>query len=63
MHANLRRQFLTEDDLLSKLRQHGCEELAAVKAATLEPDGEISVILRGKSDPAPSTERKKRPLR
>ncbi len=63
LHANLRRQLLSEDELLSKLRQHGCEDLATVKAATLEPDGEVSVILRGKSPPASPNDQKKRPLR
>jgi len=63
MRANLRRQFLTEDDLMSKLRQHGCEDLATVKAATLEPDGEVSVIIRGKKNQATSSIQKKPPLR
>jgi len=61
MHRNLRRQFLTEDDLMSKLRQHGCEDLSAVKAARLEPDGEFSVIIRGQRSPVTSNDSKKKP--
>jgi len=48
---------------MSKLRQHGCEDLATVKAATLEPDGEVSVIIRGKKNQATSSIRKKPLLR
>jgi uncharacterized membrane protein YcaP (DUF421 family) len=42
--GNLRRELMSMDDLRSKLRQQGIEDLAAVKEAWLEPDGEISVI-------------------
>ena len=42
--CNLARQFLTKDDLESKLRQQGIESLDEVKRAYLEGDGEVSVI-------------------
>ncbi len=41
---NLRREFITEDELWSKLREQGVESLAQVKAAYMESDGQISVI-------------------
>lgn len=41
---NLRREFITMDELRSKLREQGLESVAGVKAAYLEPDGQISVI-------------------
>lgn len=41
---NLRGQLVTEDELLSQLRQHGVERPEQVKLATIEGDGEVSVI-------------------
>lgn len=44
MHRNLRREFITEAELLGKLRNRGIAELAEVRIAILENDGNISVI-------------------
>jgi uncharacterized membrane protein YcaP (DUF421 family) len=44
---NLRREFITMDELHEKLREQGIETLADVKAAYLEGDGQISVIRNG----------------
>lgn len=44
LKRNMRREFITEDELWAKLRQAGITELRNVKLATLESDGEISVI-------------------
>ena len=41
---NLRREFITLEELHEKLREQGIEKLAEVKAAYLEGDGQISVI-------------------
>jgi uncharacterized membrane protein YcaP (DUF421 family) len=41
---NLRREFITMEELREKMREQGIEELREVKAAYLEGDGEISVI-------------------
>lgn len=41
---NLRREYITLDELHQKLREQGIAELAEVKAAYLEGDGQISVI-------------------
>lgn len=41
---NMRREFITEEELWSKLRQAGVKELAEVKLVTLEGDGEITVV-------------------
>lgn len=41
---NLRREFITMDELHEKLREQGIEDLKDVKVAYLEGDGEISVI-------------------
>ncbi len=40
----MRREFITEEELLALLREQGIEDLAQVKAAYLEPDGNFSVI-------------------
>lgn len=46
LHRNLRREFVTEEELLSKMRQNGVEDLGQVKNAYMESDGTISVIRR-----------------
>ncbi len=42
--ANLQREFLTEEELMSQLRSKGVEDARQVKYAGLEPDGQISVV-------------------
>lgn len=44
LRANMRREYITEDELISRLREQGVDELDKVKQAYLEPDGEFSVI-------------------
>jgi uncharacterized membrane protein YcaP (DUF421 family) len=46
LHRNLRREFITVDELRAKLREHGTEDLGEVRVAYLESDGEVSVITR-----------------
>lgn len=48
LHRNLRREFLSEDELFAKLRQNGIEEVSEVRRAYLESDGTVSVIKRDK---------------
>jgi uncharacterized membrane protein YcaP (DUF421 family) len=45
---NMRKEFITEDELSSELRQQGVEDACDVKAAWLEGNGEISVIRKDK---------------
>lgn len=64
-HRNLRREFMTEDELRGKLREHGISDLAEVRAAYMESDGEVSVIRRGGSgadegDPEAARRRRRR---
>jgi uncharacterized membrane protein YcaP (DUF421 family) len=40
----MRREFMTDEEVLSQLRLHGLTELAQVKWAYLEPNGMISII-------------------
>jgi uncharacterized membrane protein YcaP (DUF421 family) len=44
LHRNLRRELITTDELMSKLREQGIESVDQVKAARLESSGEVSVI-------------------
>ena len=46
LRKNMRREFITEAELMSHLREEGCESVEEVKAAFIEGDGEISVIKR-----------------
>jgi uncharacterized membrane protein YcaP (DUF421 family) len=57
---NLRREFITMDELHEKLREQGIEKLADVKAAYLEGDGQISVI-RSSASSAPKAPQKNLP--
>lgn len=41
---NLREEFLSEEELLAKLREQGVEHVEDVKRATMESDGVVSVI-------------------
>ena len=51
---NLRRELITVDELLGKLREHGVDDVGEVRAAYMESDGQISVIKR-KAAPEPGT--------
>ena len=44
LRRNLRREFITADEIMARLREKGIEKLEQVKAATMESDGEISII-------------------
>lgn len=44
LRRNMRREYITEDELWSQLRQQGVDELAQVRQARLEPDGKFSVV-------------------
>lgn len=60
LRRNMRRELITMDELMSQLREHGLESLEQVESATMENDGQISVIRRdGAAPPAPV----KHPLR
>lgn len=47
MPRNLRRELLSEEELLAKLREAGVESVEGVRKAYMESDGQISVIKRG----------------
>ena len=41
---NLKQEMITEDELMSNLREHGIDDVKMVRLAFAEPDGQISVI-------------------
>ena len=44
LRRNMRREFVTEEELISHLRQHGVDSVADVKTAYVEGNGKITVI-------------------
>lgn len=46
---NMRRELVTEEELMSVLREEGVDDVSQVSSACLEADGEISVIVKGKA--------------
>lgn len=44
LYRNMRKEYITKDDLYAKLREHGIEDVTKVKAAYLEADGDVTVI-------------------
>lgn len=57
LRRNLRKELITEDELMSELRQSGVEQVSQVKEAYIEGDGKFSVIPRvskKKADADPS---------
>lgn len=48
MHGNLRREMVTEDELLAVLRKKNVTDISTVRSAYLEADGDISLIRKRK---------------
>ncbi|HVE49710.1 MAG TPA: YetF domain-containing protein [Casimicrobiaceae bacterium] len=44
VRANLKREWITVDELMSQLRAKGIEDIASVKLAVLESSGEMAVL-------------------
>jgi uncharacterized membrane protein YcaP (DUF421 family) len=44
IRENLKKEFISEEELMSQLRQHGISDPKKVKEACIEGDGHISVI-------------------
>lgn len=56
IRRNMRRELITEEELRSQLRQQGIDDVTKVKAAFMEPDGQVSVVT-GEQQPHPGRER------
>ena len=44
LRKNMRRELITEEELMSQLRQQGLDDVGKVKEAFMESDGHISVV-------------------
>lgn len=44
IQANMRREMMTRDELMSQLREHGVDQIGKVRRAYMEPDGKLSVV-------------------
>ncbi|MFM1679176.1 DUF421 domain-containing protein [Aeromonas salmonicida] len=44
LRRNMRREFITDEELGAKIRQEGIDDIALIKGMYLEGDGEISLI-------------------
>lgn len=53
LRRNMRREFLTEEELTTYLRKDGFEDLGEVKAAYIEGDGKITAVGRNGGVPKP----------
>jgi uncharacterized membrane protein YcaP (DUF421 family) len=52
LRRNLRREWMTVEELMGKLREEGIADVAEVKLAVLEADGELSVLTKhGREQP------------
>jgi uncharacterized membrane protein YcaP (DUF421 family) len=52
LRRNMRREFITDEELNAKIRHEGVEDLATVKRMYLEADGEMSLIRTDESGAA-----------
>jgi uncharacterized membrane protein YcaP (DUF421 family) len=44
LHRNMRKELITEEELMGQLRQQGLDDPAKVKEAYMESDGQFSVV-------------------
>ncbi len=61
VRRNLKSQWITTDEVLSKLRERGIESIRSIRLARLEPDGELGV-LRMDDDEVEAPATKKAPV-
>lgn len=60
---NMRREFISDDELMCKVREEGLDDLSGIKAMYLESDGEISLIRQPEAEDEGSNPRQKKPAR
>lgn len=46
IHKNMQKELISEEELMSQIRQQGVDSIADVKQAFMEGDGHISVVTR-----------------
>ena len=47
LRRNMRKEFVTEEELMAQVREAGCEDCREIEAAYMEADGRISFIKKG----------------
>lgn len=52
LRRNMRKELVTEEELLSQLREHGVDNPAQVREAYMEGDGSLSVVLKKRDNDA-----------
>ena len=57
----MRREFISDAELMSKVREEGLEDLSGVKLMYLESDGEISLIRKPRGDAGAGNPKPKKP--
>ncbi len=57
----MRREFISDAELMSRVREEGLADLSRVKLMYLESDGEISLIRKPDDDGAPPPKPSARP--
>jgi uncharacterized membrane protein YcaP (DUF421 family) len=55
MRQNLKKEWITTDEVQSKLREAGIDDIGVVRLAVLEPSGELGIIRRDEGAPARHT--------
>lgn len=58
LHRNMRREMISQEELMTQLRKQGVDDLAQVAKACMEGDGSISVIKKKQSSSHSRPERK-----
>ena len=57
LRENMKRQQITEEEVMAQLRQHGLDSPRTVVSAFLEGDGRISVLTRPERHPPPPVQK------
>jgi len=60
IRRNMRKEFITEDELFSQLRLQGIQDLSEVTRVLLEGNGDISVVKKDLADAG--GKKRKRPV-
>jgi uncharacterized membrane protein YcaP (DUF421 family) len=60
LERNMRQELITKEELMSQLRRNGVENVAEVKKAFIEGDGQVSVIKREPTQETPISAEKPR---
>jgi uncharacterized membrane protein YcaP (DUF421 family) len=61
LHRNLRRELITEEELMSQIRQQGIDDISRIKEAVMEGDGRVSVVTEEPEPARGSPDRKRAP--